>query len=318
VEKNKIRTTIFPNSFSFYCLRLLLVFALSEKIDEEDQRHLQCSVVTVWGVDLGMVRVIYGTSVLGNLYEDLPYEQKKKIIREILLQRNQSEIVTFDCAGKYGAGLALETLGKILTDLQISSNRIQISNKLGWRRKPFLPGQTEPTFERGIWMNLQYDAVLDISYEGIMNAYHEGNGLLGNCYKATLVSIHDPDEYLQSACDETDLLERMNHLSEAYRALFELKASGEVESVGVGSKDYKIIQYISNKYPLDWVMTACALTPFIHPSPHLVTLQSLSKKGSRHLLSLLPFLSSLRLSLRCPGDQLCGLQLWLPSWWGVL
>jgi D-threo-aldose 1-dehydrogenase len=226
--------------------------------------------------------------------------------------------VTFDCAGKYGAGLALETLGKILTDLHISSKRIKISNKLGWRRKPLLPGQIEPTFERNIWKNLQHDAVLDISYDGIMNAYHEGNELLGNYYKATLVSIHDPDEYLHNAIDESDLLERMTQLSEAYRALFELKSSGEVESVGVGSKDYKIIQYISNKYPLDWVMTACNLTPFIHPSPHLVTLQSLSRRGQSNTPlshspdSLLP--THLHpLFLRCPGDQLRSLQLWFPS-----
>lgn len=226
-----------------------------------------------------MVRVVYGTSFLGNLYQDLPYEDKREVIREILHSRDPQERVVLDCAGKYGAGLALETLGKILTDLQISSERVQISNKLGWRRRSFILGQTEPTFEKGIWINLEYDAVLDISYEGIMRAYREGNELLGNYYKATLVSIHDPDEYLQCARDETDLLDRMRHLSEGYRALFELKASGEVESIGVGSKDYRIIQYISNKYPLDWVMTACALTPFIHPSPHLVTLQSLSKKG---------------------------------------
>jgi D-threo-aldose 1-dehydrogenase len=228
-------------------------------------------------------KVVFGTSALGNLYEELPYSQKKDIVKEIIekYRPNDGRMITFDCAGKYGAGLALETLGRILTDLNIDPNMIQISNKLGWRRVPLT--HSSPTFETGVWVNLLHDAVLDVSYQGIIRAYHEGNQLLGN-YRATIVSVHDPDEYLSGAEEETDLLLRMKNLSEAYRALFELKSSGQVRSVGVGSKDYKIIQYIGQKFPLDWIMTACSLTPLVHPSPHLVALKSLSQRGE-HTLS---------------------------------
>jgi D-threo-aldose 1-dehydrogenase len=231
-------------------------------------------------------KVVFGTSALGNLYTELPYDEQKAIVREIL-DKNAGRI-TFDCAGKYGAGLALETLGKILNDLNIDPNTIQISNKLGWRRIPLT--HSSPTFEIGVWVNILHDAVLDISYQGMMSAYHEGNQLLGK-YKATIVSVHDPDEYLGGANDETELLLRMRNLSEAYRALFELKSSGQVSSVGVGSKDYRIIQFIGQKFPLDWIMTACSLTPLVHPSPHLVMLKSLSQRGVDPLVPDAPLTS---------------------------
>lgn len=228
-------------------------------------------------------KILFGTSTLGNLYIELKYKEKKEIIQEIIQQNeNQNEKIIFDIAGKYGAGLALETLGQILEDLNININKIQISNKLGWRRMP-LKGIL-PTFEEGIWVNLKYDAYQDISYEGIMESYKEGNELLGK-YHATIVSVHDPDEYLHHAKDENDLTQRKYNLDEAYRALFELKSRGEVESVGIGAKDYHVIEYICNRFPLDWVMTACQMTPYLHPKPHRDLLHKLYYENNIHIIN---------------------------------
>ena len=56
--------------------------------------------------------VIFGTSGLGNLFVSLKEEEKLNIVSEcVRLSRGK---VVFDSAGKYGAGLALETLGKCL------------------------------------------------------------------------------------------------------------------------------------------------------------------------------------------------------------
>ena len=54
--------------------------------------------------------VIFGTSSLGNLYKALPAETKLEILREIF--RWSPKPVVLDCAGKYGAGLALEAIGE--------------------------------------------------------------------------------------------------------------------------------------------------------------------------------------------------------------
>lgn len=39
--------------------------------------------------------------------------------------------VVFDCAGKYGAGLALQSLGNCLKILNVKPENVLISNKLG-------------------------------------------------------------------------------------------------------------------------------------------------------------------------------------------
>lgn len=52
-------------------------------------------------------KLVFGTSALGNLFEDIGYEAKKSIIAEIIGTdyTQYGEVVQpccFDCAGKYG------------------------------------------------------------------------------------------------------------------------------------------------------------------------------------------------------------------------
>ncbi|HIG67409.1 MAG TPA: hypothetical protein EYQ44_06295, partial [Porticoccaceae bacterium] len=103
-------------------------------------------------------------SILGNLYHELPYETKRSIVGEII--SHNSAPAMFDSAGKYGAGLALEVLGRSLSELEITPENVHISNKLGWKQVPL--EANEPTFEPGAWKNINNDAVQDISYQGIL------------------------------------------------------------------------------------------------------------------------------------------------------
>ncbi len=219
--------------------------------------------------------VIFGTTCLGNIYGEIPYETKLAIIRECITHAPGGQIM-FDSAGKYGAGLALEVLGKCLEELGVPPEKVIISNKLGWFRVP-LTGP-EPTFEPGVWHNLQYDAVQRISYEGILACYEQGNELLGN-YKTQTASVHDPDEYLAAAKDAADDKKRYQDILDAYRALHELKAAGKIESVGVGAKNWKSIQRIAQDVKLDWVMIANSITVHSHPQPLLEFMDQLHSKG---------------------------------------
>lgn len=219
--------------------------------------------------------IVFGTSALGNLYETLSDDVKLDIVRQAVL--NVPAPVVFDSAGKYGAGLALETLGRCLHQLGVDPNDVIISNKLGWKRVPLLTA--EPTFEKGVWMNLEYDAVQDISYEGIMTCFEQGNMLLGNGYYPQLVSVHDPDEYLATATNSAERQHLMNDILEAYRALHDLKAKGEVKAVGIGSKDWKVIREIASLVELDWVMFANSMTIYRHPNDLIGFMQELQLKG---------------------------------------
>ncbi len=106
-------------------------------------------------MQLNLPRVIFGTSGLGNLFVALEDQAKLDIINECV--RLSNEKVVFDSAGKYGAGLALETLGKCLKKLNVHPDNVVISNKLAWVQTGLKTD--EPTFEPGVWKNLKHDAV---------------------------------------------------------------------------------------------------------------------------------------------------------------
>lgn len=223
---------------------------------------------------LFLPRVIYGTSGFGNLYTALPDEIKLAIVKEIIT--NTPKPIVFDSAGKYGAGLALESLGCCLKQLNVNPADVVISNKLGWLRTELKT--SEPTFEPGVWKNLKHDAVQTISYEGILKCYAQGNELL-NGYKAGLVSVHDPDEYLAASLGPEEEEKRYQDILDAYRALGELKASGEIKAIGVGAKDWRIIRKIYRDVKFDWVMIANSMTIHSHPQDLLNFMAVLEADG---------------------------------------
>src|SRR6059058_543541 len=104
--------------------------------------------------------IIFGTSGLGNLFVARDEATKCEIVKECITQSKGA--VVFDSAGKYGAGLALESLGKCLKKLNVKPEDVIISNKLGWVRTELKA--EEPTFEPGVWKDLKYDAIQKISY----------------------------------------------------------------------------------------------------------------------------------------------------------
>ncbi|WP_231665462.1 MULTISPECIES: aldo/keto reductase [unclassified Pseudoalteromonas] len=219
-------------------------------------------------------KIVFGTSSLGNLFVELDIATKNELVKTAV--ENTPQMPLFDSAGKYGAGLALESLALGLKALDIAPKNVKISNKLGWKRVPLT--SDEPTFEPGAWVNLKHDAVQDISYQGILECYHQGNELLGD-YEAKIVSLHDPDEYLAAAKDQKELEKRQQDILDAYKALLELRDAGKVESVGVGAKEVSVIDFISDHIQLDWAMFACSITPFTHEPSTINLLKKLNNQG---------------------------------------
>jgi len=219
--------------------------------------------------------IIFGTSCLGNLYEVIPDDRKLAIVGEII--RHSPAPAVFDSAGKYGAGLALETLGKALRELGVAPKDVVISNKLAWYRVPLR--ETEPTFERGVWAGIGHDAEARISYEGILQCYEQGCALVGSEYPPAVVSVHDPDEYLAAVKSPEERKQRFADVIGAYQALFELKKKGAVKAVGIGSKDWRVIRELCEHVDLDWVMFACSLTVYRHPPELIQFIAHLHSRG---------------------------------------
>jgi D-threo-aldose 1-dehydrogenase len=225
-------------------------------------------------LDLNLPTIIFGTSGLGNLFVVLDDVSKCDIIKECITL--SKDFPVFDTAGKYGAGLALEVLGKCLKQLNVHPDNVVISNKLGWVRTELKT--EEPTFEPGVWKDLKYDAVQKISYNGIVECFEQGNQLLGG-YIPRMVSVHDPDEYIAKASNEQEAQQLYQDILDAYKALSDLKQEGKVKAIGVGAKDWKIIQRIAGDVSLDWVMIANSMTIKNHPTDLLQFISDLNKRG---------------------------------------
>ncbi|MFO7656125.1 MAG: aldo/keto reductase [Bacteroidales bacterium] len=217
--------------------------------------------------------VIFGTSALGNLYAEIAYDVKLELVKKCF--EHVASPVVFDSAGKYGAGLALVILGKCLEQLEILPEDVIISNKLGWQQVPLTTD--EPAFEKGVWKNISHDAIQTISYDGIIKCFEQGNILLGK-YKPGLISVHDPDEYIAQGADTNDRKRLYLQICDAYRALAGLKKSGLVSGIGVGAKDWHIIEKLSEDVDLDWVMFANSMTIFRHPPELLAFMEKLHSR----------------------------------------
>lgn len=218
-------------------------------------------------------KLIFGATSLGNLFQQ-PSDEEKRAIIQAWIDSGSMPIV-IDSAGKYGAGLSLEVIGRELKQLGVPPEQVLISNKLAWRRVPLTT--PEPTFEPGVWIGLQHDAVQDISGPGIRRCWVEGNALLGD-YRAGLLSVHDPDEYLAAAKSPAEREQRLGDIVDAYRELQQLKTEGQTLGVGIGAKDWRVIKELDTLCQFDWVMIANSFTILEHP-PELV--EFMSELGQR-------------------------------------
>lgn len=218
-------------------------------------------------------RVVFGATNLGNLFR-APSDSEKQAIVQAWMSSGFDPVL-IDSAGKYGAGLSLEVIGRELRALGVPPEKVLISNKLAWRRVPLTT--PEPTFEPGVWIDIHHDAVQDISREGILRCWEEGDQLLGG-YTAGLLSVHDPDEYLAAATDAAHRQRRLDDIVAAYETLCELRDRGDALGVGVGAKDWRAIRELDGLCEFDWVMIANSFTILEHP-PELV--QFIDRLGER-------------------------------------
>jgi len=224
-------------------------------------------------------RVVFGTTSLGNLFVQ-PSDADKGRLVAAWLDAMPTPLATdspiaIDSAGKYGAGLALEVLGRELKRLGVDPSQVLISNKLGWRRAP-LRG-SEFTFEPGVWLGLKHDAIQDISYQGIRRCWEEGCELLGD-YTPQLLSVHDPDEYLAAATNADDRKRRLDDIVAAYQALYELREQGKAQAVGIGCKDWRVVRELDRLCKFDWVMLANSYTVMSHPIELVELMDSLAAR----------------------------------------
>lgn len=172
--------------------------------------------------DLHVTTLGVGTAPLGDLYQRIAPRDAE----DMLASGYDLGIRLFDTAPLYGSGLAEHRTGHLLR--QKPRQEFVVSTKVGrWYR----PAPKNKDY--GNWAGgLEFNEVLDYSYEGAMRSFEQSLLRLG-LSSVDVLLIHDVDVHThgtREACDRKfDLA-----MEGAYRALVELRKSGDVKAIGVG------------------------------------------------------------------------------------
>jgi D-threo-aldose 1-dehydrogenase len=171
---------------------------------------------------LSVTQLGVGTAPLGDLYQRVPESDAS----ETLATGYELGVRLFDTAPLYGSGLAEHRTGAALRAKP--RNDLVVSTKVGrWYRAA--PGGAN----RGNWAGgLEFNAVLDYSYDGAMRSFEQSLLRLG-LSRVDVLLIHDVDVHTHGTRQECDRYFDLA-MEGAYRALIELRQSGDVSAIGVG------------------------------------------------------------------------------------
>lgn len=187
-----------------------------------------------------------GGGPLGNLYHAIDDDQAAATIRAAY----ESGIRYFDTAPHYGLGLSESRLGSALAGLPavISTKvgRVLVDNPGGERQRDLANGFDVPATLRRQW---------DFTADGVRRCLDASLQRLGRD-RVELVLIHDPDE-----SPNPELA-----LTQAYPALHELRRSGVVDAIGVGSKDVATLARFAADTDVDALMVAGRYTLLEQPA----------------------------------------------------
>jgi len=191
-----------------------------------------------------------GTCPLGDLFEAIPEADASATLEAAW----DNGIRLYDTAPWYGLGQGEHRTGRAL--YRRPREDFLLSTKVG--RRLFRP-RDRANFDGSKWKGgLAFDHVHDYSYDGILRSYEDSLQRLG-INKVEILYIHDLDSgYFP---DEADLLARLRELETGgFRALEELKSSGEISAIGAGINERGMINRFLDRYPLDAFLVASRYT----------------------------------------------------------
>ncbi len=199
----------------------------------------------------------FGSAHLGELYAKVD----EAVSQATLSAAWAVGVRYYDTAPWYGRGLSEHRIGGFLRTLP--RDDFKITTKVGRTlKRPADP----KNFDRGPWVGgLNFEVHFDYSYDGIMRSYEQALQRLGLDTVDALV-IHDLDPAFH---DPTVLMAHENDLtSTGMRALEELKASGDIQALGMGINQKESLADLAQKVDLDFALVAMPYTLIDQDSLH--------------------------------------------------
>jgi len=202
------------------------------------------SVTSVLTAKPMTVRIGFGASGLGTLSWDIPDDVAQAILEEAYAVGYRY----FDTSPLYGHGLSELRLGRFLRGLPRES--YLLSTKVG--RYLVAPKRGEAV-DKGQWIApLGLKPILDYSYDGTMRALEQSVNRLGVA-SIDIVYIHDLDRRNLGADFDRCYAQALDG---AYRALDELRRSGDVKAIGAGINEADVATDLIRACDLDCLMLA--------------------------------------------------------------
>lgn len=175
----------------------------------------------------------------------------------------------FDTAPQYGYGKSEHIVGDELRGREGCRVSTKVGRVLRPLRAPRPPGD--------IWYRpLPFEPVYDYSYDGIMRAYEDSLQRLGRD-RVDILFVHDPDVYVRETGQGAEAFRA--GIEGSYRALEQLRASGDVTAIGLGVNDAQPIAEVLELGQWDCFLLAGRYT-LLEQTPLHTLLPAVARHGA--------------------------------------
>jgi D-threo-aldose 1-dehydrogenase len=179
-----------------------------------------------------LTRMGFGGAPLGNLFKAIPEDRAQATLQAAW----NAGIRYFDTAPQYGLGLSELRFGEAIR--RFGHGAVTISTKVGRLLEDCAPEEVTA----GAFVDTpQKRIVYDYSYDGVMRS-HEASLLRLGTDRVDILLVHDVDVFTHGSRQVSDAKVRELFDRGGYRALAELKASGQVKAIGAGVNEWEVCQ----------------------------------------------------------------------------
>ncbi len=185
-----------------------------------------------------------GCSQLGGLYRDMPLQQAV----DTLAGAWQQGIRYFDTAPFYGYGRSEHRLGAFL-DEQPRDDFV-LSSKVG---RLLAPNGSERANGDGWERPLPFKPVYDYRYDAILRSHEDSLQRLGLA-RIDILYVHDIGRRTHG--ERHDLHWQALTRGGGFRALEELRSSGQIQAIGLGVNEWEVVVDSLEECPLDCTLLA--------------------------------------------------------------
>lgn len=187
----------------------------------------------------------FGAASMGNLFQAVSDSDAQTTLAAAI----DVGMNLFDTAPRYGAGLSERRVGDALRPL--AKNKYVLSTKVGRMLTPDVKADIHQ-LRHGFLTPMPFEAHYDYSYDGIMRSYEDSLQRLGLAQIDVLL-VHDIG--VDTHGDQDQHYFQQLQLG-GYKALDELRASGQIKAVGLGVNESEICERVMDIGKFDCFLLA--------------------------------------------------------------